>query len=592
MYGNTTTDTRLDTIALDIIDESPTNPRRIFDATALDELAASIRAQGLLQPVRVRPREGGRFELVIGARRLRASKLAGASTIIATVREMTDREVREAQIIENRDRADVHPLDEADAIAALHREHRVGVEDIAARLGSTVRYVTDRLTIAEHLGAEARELFARGGMTFGAALVAARLPAESQGVLAMECGYTRREVTATEARDIVRRRVSLSLVKPPFDPSDATLPGGACAACPKRSARQPELFDDAAAPADDHCLSRTCYEEKRMAALDREIATLRTAGHTVLVGEAAKELLLYGRTSSRILEERGLVSVAGYCDADDDGRTWEKIIGDRLTPAEPSTYVLDDYGTLHRMLPVARAEELAAGRITARAVAPLQRPKTQQAAPKPPTVDDAVNAAIFDAMVKRCDEGVSDAMVAWLCRETMATISRAKVEAIAVRRGVTWTTDVEGAVTADIGVDDPLSLLCEITLMGFALPSDAVDVAESVFGVDTKAVRAEVEERLAPPKPEPKAKSAKGKKAAAVEAPASGPSPSTCSSATSTHPGTSGTTTSSSHSPANVTVPAAQSTITIRRDSVSSSVTTAPSTSGRRPHAARSAATS
>ena len=104
------------------IQESKTNPRRLFDETKLTELAANIRQHGVLQPVLVRPLPGGDagfYELVAGARRYRASKLAGRETIPATVRELTDTECLELQLIENLQRADVHELDEARGYAAL-----------------------------------------------------------------------------------------------------------------------------------------------------------------------------------------------------------------------------------------------------------------------------------------------------------------------------------------------------------------------------------------------------------------------------------------------------------------------------------------
>jgi ParB family chromosome partitioning protein len=90
-------------IALDRIRESGTNPRRAFDEPQLRELAANIRSHGVLQPIVLRPAPDGidgMYELVAGARRLRASKLAGKTTIPATVRRLTDAEAREIQLVE------------------------------------------------------------------------------------------------------------------------------------------------------------------------------------------------------------------------------------------------------------------------------------------------------------------------------------------------------------------------------------------------------------------------------------------------------------------------------------------------------------
>jgi ParB family transcriptional regulator, chromosome partitioning protein len=109
-------------ILLSCIEESKTNPRREFDETKLSELSSNIRQHGVLQPVLVRPLPGGEpgcYELVAGARRFRASRLAGRESIPATIRELTDAECLELQLIENLQRADVHELDEARGYAAL-----------------------------------------------------------------------------------------------------------------------------------------------------------------------------------------------------------------------------------------------------------------------------------------------------------------------------------------------------------------------------------------------------------------------------------------------------------------------------------------
>ncbi len=102
-------------IPLERIRESTTNPRRVFDETKLREFADNIRLHGVLQAILVRPApegEDGAYELVAGARRFRASKLAAKSTIPATVRDLSDSECREIQLIENLQREGIHELDE------------------------------------------------------------------------------------------------------------------------------------------------------------------------------------------------------------------------------------------------------------------------------------------------------------------------------------------------------------------------------------------------------------------------------------------------------------------------------------------------
>ena len=105
-------------LPLDSLTESPNNPRRSFDAAALNELAESIKTQGILAPLVVRPVDH-HFEIVAGARRYRAAQLAGLETAPVRIVELTDAQALETSIVENLQRRDVHPLDEAQGFAAL-----------------------------------------------------------------------------------------------------------------------------------------------------------------------------------------------------------------------------------------------------------------------------------------------------------------------------------------------------------------------------------------------------------------------------------------------------------------------------------------
>ena len=115
--ANTATEYR--DLPLSILTESQTNPRRIFEESALKELAASIRSQGVLSPLLVRPLTERSFEIVAGARRYRAAQLAEAETVPVRIVNLTDAEALEAQLIENLQRRDVHPLEEAHGFRAL-----------------------------------------------------------------------------------------------------------------------------------------------------------------------------------------------------------------------------------------------------------------------------------------------------------------------------------------------------------------------------------------------------------------------------------------------------------------------------------------
>jgi ParB family chromosome partitioning protein len=132
-------------IPIDNIDVNPRQPRKDFDAAALEELARSIKASGVLQPVVVRRAPGGRWELIAGERRWRAARLAGLERIPALVREATDAESLELALVENLLREDLNPLEEAEAYQQILTEFGWTQEELARRIGR------DRSTIANSL---------------------------------------------------------------------------------------------------------------------------------------------------------------------------------------------------------------------------------------------------------------------------------------------------------------------------------------------------------------------------------------------------------------------------------------------------------
>lgn len=119
--------------------ESPTNPRKRYDEANLQELAASIRAQGVLAPLLVRDLEPERFEIVAGSRRFRAAKLAGAANVPVRVVRLEDADAIVAQVVENLQRENVHPLEEAYGFRALLDlpDRSFNVAGIAAKAGKT-----------------------------------------------------------------------------------------------------------------------------------------------------------------------------------------------------------------------------------------------------------------------------------------------------------------------------------------------------------------------------------------------------------------------------------------------------------------------
>ena len=136
-------------IDVDRIQPNPEQPRLVFDEATLEELAASIREHGVLQPILVRPLEDGEFQLIAGERRWRASKAAGLGTIPALVEEIDDDTALEISIIENLQREDLTPLDEAAMYDRMVREHGYSVRRLAQKLGKDKGYLENRMRLAD-----------------------------------------------------------------------------------------------------------------------------------------------------------------------------------------------------------------------------------------------------------------------------------------------------------------------------------------------------------------------------------------------------------------------------------------------------------
>lgn len=159
------------------IGPNPFQPRTRFDDDSLRELADSIKATGVLQPVLVRPDRDG-FELVAGERRLKAARLAGLERIPAIVKEVTDREMMELALIENVQREDLNPIDEANAYQMLTEKIGLTHDQISERVGKQRSSITNALRLLA-LPAEVREMVSRGTLTAGHAR--ALLSIESAG---------------------------------------------------------------------------------------------------------------------------------------------------------------------------------------------------------------------------------------------------------------------------------------------------------------------------------------------------------------------------------------------------------------------------
>jgi ParB family transcriptional regulator, chromosome partitioning protein len=161
-------------IALDQIDENPYQTRRVFDEKALEELAESIRSNGIVQPIVVRPSSAGRFTLILGERRCRAARLAGENTIPAIVRQVSNEQAAEMTIIENLQRQDLNCLEQAQAFARLSRDFGLTQEQIGQKTGCSRESVSNYMRLLK-LPPEVQEFIASGKLGFSEARVLLQL---------------------------------------------------------------------------------------------------------------------------------------------------------------------------------------------------------------------------------------------------------------------------------------------------------------------------------------------------------------------------------------------------------------------------------
>jgi ParB family chromosome partitioning protein len=282
MNPNTATEYR--NLPLNVLIESTTNPRRIFSDVALKELAESIRVQGVLSPLLVRPLTGQNFEIVAGARRYRAAQIAEAATVPVRIVNLTDAEAMEAALIENLQRRDVHPLEEAQGFHALLNleEPKHTVEQIGAKVGKPPAYIATRARLTELIPAVVEAFYAEE-IGIGHALLLARLqPAQQEAALA-SCFREDWGGAAGKAKRIVlpvrhlqywiEHNVLLLLKQAPFDKRNAQLlpAAGSCVECPKRTGHNKLLFADVSGNA-DACTDPLCYAAKLEAHVQKQIA--------------------------------------------------------------------------------------------------------------------------------------------------------------------------------------------------------------------------------------------------------------------------------------------------------------------------------
>jgi ParB/RepB/Spo0J family partition protein len=307
---------------------SLTNPRRRkgLDIDSLNSLAASIKVHGLAQPILVRPLPAARvadtsgmeprpvYEVIAGERRWRACQIAGLARMPMLVRELSDDAVLEMQLVENIEREDLDPMEEAEGFELLRGKLGYSVEQIAERIGrgKGASYVYKTLKLCA-LTPASREAMYDGTLGRSTGLLVARYQPEQQAEVVEFIKGLARGSEPAPFRDVqpqLARHFHLVLEDAPWDLNDGLLVAiaGACSACPKRSGNQGDIFGDAGAA--DSCTDAICFDSKRLAHVEGVKAQAAKDGFKLLDDDECRRAKYYPGNY-----------IIGYTDVDDTAYT-------------------------------------------------------------------------------------------------------------------------------------------------------------------------------------------------------------------------------------------------------------------------------
>lgn len=264
------------------ITETGKNPRGSMNQKTIDELAADIAVHDLINPITVR-KAGSKYELIAGHRRFAAMKQIGWIECDCMVVDANDDEAFEISVIENLQREEVHPMDEAIAFKSVI--DKSSIEHLSARIGKDIQYITRRLKLND-LIPDVQKLFRSGELELGHCMEISRLTPEYQKQcikkLSDSEGYGNKEIkffkTVKQLQYYIQTQLMHSLDAAPWKKDDPKLyaKAGACSTCPKNSAMNHELFPELAKNAT--CLDGNCYAMKSELFIKSSIKALQNDG--------------------------------------------------------------------------------------------------------------------------------------------------------------------------------------------------------------------------------------------------------------------------------------------------------------------------
>lgn len=274
--------------------------RKRFDPAKTQELAASMQAHGVIEPIVVRPIDGERYEIVAGERRYLAAQAAGLDNIPATIRKLDDQQVLEVQLIENLQRDNLQPLEEAQGFRELMQMHGLSADALAERLGKSRSQVYARLKLLE-LCPDVQDALQAGTIDASKALLLARLPAGKVQVAGLKRitrpSWDGKLPSYRDSFELLTEGFMQDLTEAPFALDDASFEAGACVSCPHYSGNDPELQAQAIERDQDGrahvCTHTACYEVKFTAYWTAERQRLEADG-AVVHDEKQSSKIRYG----------------------------------------------------------------------------------------------------------------------------------------------------------------------------------------------------------------------------------------------------------------------------------------------------------
>lgn len=398
-------------IPVDLLHPSPFNPRQDMPRAELKELAASIASVGILQPILARqviPQglEPEQFEIVCGHRRVAAAKIAGLATVPAVVQEMDDGEARRRQLIENMQRKDLTPLEEAEGFQELVRGG-ASVEEAATATHKSVGTVYARLQLL-NLPAAAVKALKSGLLPVTVATLIGRIPHEELRKQATKrlLESARRDddpVSYSFARGVIRQEFMTDLATAPFPIVDEQLVEGvgSCTACPRRTGNAPDLFGDLAGEkrGDHICTDPKCFAQKTAAQVEHLKAQAEASGQRVL---GPKELgKVFTRYDGSIRHDSPFIRPDQKCYLDPKSRSFRSLLGKDVPEA---VLAIDPNGRPHHLLSRKAVEKAMSeryewarfGRSGKASLSPAEKKRRQEAQVRS-KVDEAVLAELVVA---------------------------------------------------------------------------------------------------------------------------------------------------------------------------------------------------